>query len=118
MALTKLILVARKAFEAYLMVSAVVGSVMTIAAPEDPNSSATAVAARASVEPTTIRSGWRLSLTAVPSRRNSGLDTTAMSDRPMVRSTRFTVPTGTVDLLMTMAPCSRNGPISAAAATT
>ena len=100
------------------MVSAVVGSVMTMAAPVEPKSSATAVAARTSVDPTTMRSGWRLSVTAVPSRRNSGFETTAISERPMVRSTRFTVPTGTVDLLITMVPGSRNGPISAAADST
>ena len=118
MALMKLILVAKKAFEAYLMVSAVVGSVSTIEAPVAPKSSATAVAARGSVEPTTIRSGARLSATAVPSRRNSGFETTAMSGRLIVRSTRSAVRTGTVDLLITMASGLRFAAISSAAAVT
>ena len=46
---------------------------------------------------------------AVPSRRNSGLDTTATSGRSRSRSTRSVEPTGTVDLLTTTAPCSRCG---------
>ena len=41
-----------------------------------------------------------------------------MSGRPMTCSTRVAEPTGTVDLLTTMAPGSRAGPISLAAAST
>ena len=52
--------------------------------------------------PITTRSGCRKSLTAEPSRRNSGLDTTNTSLRPSACSTRRVEPTGTVDLLTTM----------------
>ena len=68
------------------------------------NSSPTLAAARVSSAPTTIRSGFRLSSTAVPSRRNSGFETTLMSGRPITCSTMVAEPTGTVDLLTTMAP--------------
>ena len=52
----------------------------------------------------TTRSGLRKSATAVPSRRNSGLDTTATSGRWSTSSTARVEPTGTVDLLTTRAP--------------
>ena len=58
----------------------------------------------ASLVPTTTRSGFRKSSTAVPSFRNSGLETTATGWRvtpAMTSSTRPAVPTGTVDLLTT-----------------
>ena len=53
---------------------------------------------------------------AEPSRRNSGLDTTAMSLRPSARSTTRVEPTGTVDLFTTTASVGISGPISRAAA--
>jgi hypothetical protein len=52
---------------------------------------------------------------ADPSRRNSGLETTAMSLRPRARSTTRVEPTGTVDLLTTIASLGSSGPISRAA---
>ena len=55
-------------------------------------------------------------MTALPSRRNSGFDTTRTSDRPRARSTTRVEPTGTVDLLMTTASAGSTGPISRAAA--
>ena len=116
--MTKLSLVARNAFDAYLIVSDVVASVTISGARVDENSSPTLAAARASSAPTTIRSGLRLSSTAVPSRRNSGLETTLMSARPITCSTMFADPTGTVDLLTTMAPGSSCDAISLAAAST
>ena len=116
MVLMKVSLVARNAFEAYLMSSEVVASVMTAGAPESLNSSATRTAASRSSAPTTTRSGLSESATAVPSRRNSGLETTTTSARPMTRSTSPTVPTGTVDLFTMIAPSARCGAISAAAA--
>ena len=76
--------------------------------------------ARSSSEPTTIRSGCLKSWMAAPSRRNSGLETTATSasDRvsSIMRATSSPVPTGTVDLVMiTLKPFSA-GAISRAAA--
>ena len=109
---------ARNAFDAYLMVSEVVASVTISGARVDENSSPTAAAAAASSAPTTIRSGLRLSTTAVPSRRNSGLETTPMSGRPITCSTMFAEPTGTVDLLTTMAPGMSKEAISLAASST
>ena len=72
-----------------MIVSDVVASVTISGARVDENSSPTLAAARASSAPTTIRSGLRLSSTAVPSRRNSGLETTPMSGRPITCSTMF-----------------------------
>ena len=79
-------------------------------------SEATRTAADWSSAPMTTRSGWRKSVTALPSRRNSGFDTTDTSERPSARSTTRVEPTGTVDLLMTTALGGRTGPISRAAA--
>ena len=115
-AFTKLSLVARKALEAYLIVSAVAASVTMSGAWVDANSAPTRAAAAWSSPPTTIRSGCRASWMAVPSRRNSGFDTTATSGRSRSCSTSSVEPTGTVDLLTTTAPCSRWGPISTATA--
>ena len=100
------------------MVSAVMVSVTISGAPVAANSSPTRTAACRSSAPTTTRSGWRLSWTAVPSRRNSGLETTVMSSRPVTCSTSVAVPTGTVDLLTTTAPGTRAAAISSAAAST
>ena len=108
-ALTKLSLVARKALEAYLIVSAVAASVMSRGAWVPANSSPTRAAAAWSSAPTTMRSGCRLSGTAVPSRRNSGLETTWTSVRPSTRSTTRVDPTGTVDLLTMIVPGSQVG---------
>ena len=60
-AFTKLSLVARKAFEAYLMVSAVAASVISSGAWVPEKSSPTRAATDWSSAPTTMRSGWRLS---------------------------------------------------------
>ena len=103
-ALTKLSFVARKALEAYLMVSAVAASVtMRGACVVDATNCPTRAAAAWLLPPTTTRSGCRLSCTAEPSRKNSGFDTTTTSSRPSRRSTNNVDPTGTVDLLTTMA---------------
>ena len=104
--------------DAYLIVSEVVASVTMSGAEVDEKSSPTLAAAWGSSAPTTMRSGFRLSSTAVPSRRNSGLETTLTSGRPMTCSTMVAEPTGTVDLLTTMAPGSRWAAISLAAAST
>src|SRR3954471_12178792 len=114
-ALTKLTLVARNAVLAYLINSAEGGSVTMSGAATPRYSDATRTAADWSSAPITIRSGWRKSCTAEPSRRNSGLDTTATSLRPSACSTTRVDPTGTVDLLMTIVSGDSNGPISAAA---
>jgi hypothetical protein len=115
MAFTKLIFVARKALLAYLMVSAEAGSVTWSGAARPRYRPATRMAAPWSSEPITTRSGCRKSCTAEPSRRNSGLDTTNTSERPSACSTTRVEPTGTVDLLMTIASGWRKGPTSRAA---
>src|SRR3712207_3922751 len=87
--------VARNAFDAYLIVSADAGSVTTSGARSDSNSVATRMAAAWSSLPITMRSGFRQSWTAEPSRRNSGFETTNTSPRPRARSTTRVEPTGT-----------------------
>jgi hypothetical protein len=109
-ALMKLSLVARKALEAYLIVSADAGSVIMIGALSDEYSSAVAIAAARSSEPITTRSGLRKSATADPSRRNSGFDTTDTSSRRSSAATTRAEPTGTVDLLTTTESLARCGP--------
>ncbi len=116
--MTKLSLVARKAFDAYLMVSAVAASVIRRGAWVPENRAPTWAAADWSSAPTTMRSGCRLSGTAVPSRRNSGFDTTVTSERPRTRSTTRVEPTGTVDLFTMIVPGARMGLISLATAST
>src|SRR5216683_1421949 len=96
--------VARKALEAYLIISAVWRSVTRILVSSMLYSPATARAAGSSLEPKTRRSGCMKSKMALPSRRNSGLDTTwkGISSRrfsPTIRATMFPVPIGTVLLL-------------------
>src|SRR5437763_9815888 len=115
-ALTKLTLVARKAFDAYLIVSADEGSVTISGAWMALYRAATRMADAWSSLPMTIRSGWKQSCTAEPSRRNSGLETTETSLRSSARSTTRVEPTGTVDLLTTTASAANAGPISLAAA--
>ncbi len=114
-ALTKLIFIARNPLAAYLMVSAEAGSVIKMGVSTVAYSSATRSAAARSALPITTRSGWRKSCTAVPSRRNSGFDTTNTSLRWRTRSTAMVEPTGTVDLLTTTAPGLSTGAICAAA---
>ena len=114
-ALMKEILVARKAFDAYLIVSADGGSVTISGASSRSNRDDTRMAEAESSLPMTMRSGCRQSWTAEPSRRNSGFDTTNTSSRPKACSTTLVEPTGTVDLLMTMDSGRRCGPISRAA---
>src|SRR5260370_15329847 len=100
------ILAARNALEAYFIISAVYRSVMTIGARNGRERVATLLAASWSVEPSTIRSGYWKSRTAEPSRKNSGLETTAKrtSDRfrlwRIMRVTTSPLPTGTVLLLI------------------
>src|SRR5918995_7280216 len=115
MALTYDSLVARKALAAYLIVSAEAGSVTITGAATPMYSDDTLIAAAWSVLPTTMRSGWRKSCTAEPSRRNSGFDTTFTSGRSRTRSTTRVEPTGTVDLFTTTLSYGRWGAISPAA---
>ena len=116
MALVNESLVARKALEAYFTVSADAGSVISTGARVPEYSSATRSAAARSSEPITTRSGCRKSSMAWPSRKNSGFEATPMSERPTIRSTSAALPVGTVDLLTTIVPGRRQGPISPAAA--
>ena len=108
---------------AYLIISAVRRSVMMIGASRLRYSPATASAAPRSSPPRTTRSGARKSLTAVPSARNSGLETTAKvasggAVRRRMAPTQSPVPMGTV-LLFTMMVCpSRCAPIVWAAVRT
>ena len=76
--LMKLILVARKALEASLIISALETSVRTIGASErlvDRRDRVAPPTRRSASAPITTRSGSMKSLTAVPSRRNSGQET-------------------------------------------
>src|ERR1700722_4310355 len=102
-AFTKETLAARKALQAYLMVSADAGSVIITGAPSGSYSAASLPAAVGSSLPMTTRSGCNQSCTALPSLRNSGLETTAVSGRPRASTTAPAEPTGTVDLVTTTA---------------
>ncbi|CAB4853168.1 unannotated protein [freshwater metagenome] len=62
-----------------------------------------------------MRSGFRKSATAEPSRKNSGLETTFTSGRARTRSTTFVEPTGTVLLFTTTAFGGSTGAICRAA---
>ncbi len=79
--LMKLILVARKALEACLISSAVLRSVARNSVPGwsviGAYSARSTSVPRSESVPTTIRSGRRVSSTAEPSRRNSGLEATS-----------------------------------------
>ena len=68
---------ARKAFEASLTISALATSVRTIGAAERlvKRRDAVGTTAEPSAAPTTMRSGFMKSSTAVPSLRNSGFET-------------------------------------------
>ncbi len=99
------IFAARKALLAYLIISAVRRSVMTIGARNGKCNCATLFAASLSREPITLRCGLIKSAMAEPSRRNSGQDTTAKSIglgcAPFtISATQSPVPIGTVDLLI------------------
>src|SRR5512140_1609396 len=101
----KEILVARKALLAYLIISAVRKSVMTIGERSGKCNCATLFAASLSSEPITFRCGLIKSVIAEPSRRNSGQDTTEKLiglgwARLTISATQSPVPIGTVDLLM------------------
>ena len=108
--LMKLILVARNAFEAYLIISAVRMSVLMIGGSgcRSRYRPATRSMASGSVPPSTTRSGWRKSSTAEPSRRNSGLLTTRkrapepLLARSSAGSIQSPVPIGMVLLLTTI----------------
>ena len=69
------ILVARKAFEPYLIISADATSVRMTGASRSAYRSATAWPSASSDAPMTIRSGSMKSASARPSRRNSGFET-------------------------------------------
>src|SRR5690606_23612301 len=107
---------AKKQFAAYLTISALAASVSTVGAPNRAYNPATRSAASGESDPTTIRSGRRKSATAEPSRKNSGLLTTATSERPNHARTRAAVPTGTVDFNTTTHPAGNTDPTSATAA--
>ena len=82
-----------------LIASASVGSVSSTgtSGSSEPSSSRSAnCLPRALRSPTTIRDGWRLSWSARPSRRNSGLNT--IGSPGVAASIRSVKPTGTVDL--------------------
>src|SRR5215217_3296220 len=101
----KEILVARKALLAYLIISAVRRSVMTIGERSGRCNCATLFAASRSREPITLRCGLIKSAIADPSRRNSGQETTAKSIGfgwafLTMLATQSPVPIGTVDLLI------------------
>ncbi len=89
-------------------------------------SSASSAIASASVAPTTMRSGARLSRTAEPSRRNSGLTATAIrcvaprraSASRTTASTRSAVPAGKVDLQTSRPSRSRWCPTARATSNT
>ena len=99
--------VARMAFAAYLLSSALAQSITMIGAPVRVNgaySSRMSASPFSSSTPTTTRSGFRKSSTAAPCLRNSGLLTTLKGWRVscwMTARTLAAVPTGTV-LLSTM----------------
>src|SRR3954451_9533301 len=122
-ALMNEILVARNAFDAYLIISADAGAVTMIGALRFLYRSETRTATDASVQPITTRFGSRKSRIDVHSRRNSGFDATNTSSggAPASASTRCTMrvePTGIVDLLITTVPGRRTGAISRATAST
>jgi hypothetical protein len=99
----KLILVARNAFAASLIISAEATLVRTTGASNPSYNAATRSPEASSSEPITIRSGCMKSSTALPSERNSGFDTypTRSSPRWSSAARIFSpVPTGTV-LFMT-----------------
>ena len=110
--------IARKQFAAYLISSADAASVSTVGAPSRAYSAATRSAASAASHPTTIRSGFRKSCTAEPSRRNSGFDTTDTSARSSSSAVRAAVPTGTVDLFTTTVPGASSSRVSSITAST
>src|SRR5438094_9615188 len=116
MALTNDTFVARKALEAYLMVSADAGSVTITGAWIPSKRAATRPAVAWSSHPMTIRSGCRKSCTAEPSRRNSGLEATLTSSLLSACSTTRVEPTGTVDLLTTTDSGGTTGAMADAAA--
>ena len=111
----KVIFIARKALAAYLISSDVRRPVNSSGVSfrfSGRYSSVIGARARSSSMPTTTRSGRLKSLMAAPSRRNSGLDTTANSASGRVSRMIFSisspVPTGTVDLVtMTVKPSIR-----------
>src|SRR3954463_666003 len=122
MALMYEILVARNAFDAYLIISADAGSVTRIGACTSRYRSDTRTATAVSSQPITTRAGSRKSRTAVPSRRNSGFDATPTSLVAPAwlrwRATNCVDPTGIVDLFTTTVPARSTGAISWTTAST
>ncbi len=117
MALMNEILVARKELAEVFTSSAVGKSVTTNG---DPSATGTAYTSRSSFSarslstPTTIRSGCSVSLTAKPSRRNSGFQASSAPSPTGASSmsraaSRAAEPTGTVDLPTTRAGLVRSG---------
>ena len=111
-ALINEIFVAKNAFAAYFIVSAEEGSVIIVLTASDSYNSQTSFEALTLCDPMTILSGCRKSWIALPSRRNSGFDTTLTSDLPRVSSITAAEPTGTVDFVTTVASALKKGPIS------
>ena len=77
--LMKEIRVARNALDAYFIISAVRKSVTIIGARSGKCNWATRSAASASSDPSTVRCGFMKSCSALPSRKNSGQETTEKS---------------------------------------
>ena len=119
--LMKVIFVARNALAAYLMSSdgAAAGEEerRAVEVKRAVDFAASPSRARSSSTPMTMRSGRLKSSIAAPSRRNSGLETTAKSASGrasrMMRSTSSPVPTGTVDFVTTtVKPLSAGGDVA------
>lgn len=106
--LIKLILVARKEFAAYLMISALFKSVNMSSLLKRLYKIFIKFLAFGDSQPMTILSGWSVSLIADPSRKNSGFETVSKVNFPVLFVSSFSiiflhkspVPTGTVDLLI------------------
>ena len=118
MALTKLSRVAKNALAACLVSSAVGMSVTITGTPNTSYNSPRRRRTINSLAPIKMRSGWKKSRTALPSRRNSGFDATCTSRRPMMALRRSAVPTGTVDRVTMMVPGRTRGQISATTCST
>ena len=114
----KVILVAKNALAAYLVISAERSSIKMIGFPWRTNGAYNLVItsfARSDSVPITTRSGFMKSSTATPSRKNSGFDTTSKSTWALLAIAAWTnseVPTGTVLLSMMTVYSVNNGPKS------
>ena len=104
--LAKEILSARNELLPYLIISALVQSVLTIGTPGAPITCATRAIASVSSPPTTCRAASCMSRSADPSRRNSGHETTGSRNGgpPSCSCTMRAVPGGTVLFTTTTVP--------------